>query len=100
MGFVLVLLFAAAFGQRPGSGNSEPLCQYSKFPPSDAMYFSLFLDQTGEDLLCEPFLFGLAQAMGNTVDMEQIGLSSACHARLLTFSFPQRSPMSRCSPYG
>jgi hypothetical protein len=69
---VLVLLAAAAvLGQRPGSSNSEPLCQYSKFPPSDAIFFSLFLDMTGEDLMCEPFLMSLAGEIN--VDMDQLG---------------------------
>jgi hypothetical protein len=88
---LLLVAVTAVLGQRPGSGSSEPLCQYSKFPPSDALFFSLFLDQTGEDLLCEPFLMSLAGAID--VDMDQLGawsVSSFFFWRDTTLSRDQR----------
>jgi hypothetical protein len=69
--FLVVLFFAVALGQRPGSGSTDPLCNWVKFVPSDAMFFSLFVEQTGEQFLCEPFLLGLAPVM--VVEMEQLG---------------------------
>jgi hypothetical protein len=73
-GLFLTLCFVVVAGQRPWSTSSEVMCQTSK-PPLGAVLFSFVLDQVGEDVFCEPFLFGVVAAMGNDMEMKQLGLS-------------------------
>ncbi len=76
--FLSTLTFSLSLplSQRPGFGstNSDLLCRSTK-PPSNAQVwdFSLVLDQTGDEVLCDPFFLGLAQQMSNAVDIGQLG---------------------------